>query len=62
MKDELDGLDHNHTLDIMDCPSAVKPIGCKWIYSIKLKSNGSLDKHKARLVALANRQEYGIDY
>ena len=62
MKDELDGLDHNHTLDVMDCPSAVKPIGCKWIYSIKRKSNGSLDRHKARLVAVGNRQEYGIDY
>ncbi|KAJ8624003.1 hypothetical protein MRB53_032533 [Persea americana] len=62
MKEELDALDLNHTWDIMECPSAVKPIGCKWIYSIKLKSDGSLDRHKARLVALGNRQEYGIDY
>ena len=62
MKEELDALDHNHTWDIVECPSIVKPIGCKWIYSIKLKSDGSLDRHKARLVVLGNRQEYGIDY
>ncbi|XXG51938.1 hypothetical protein AAC387_Pa03g0390 [Persea americana] len=62
IKEELDALDQNHTCDIVECPSAVKLIGCKWIYWIKLKSDGSLDRHKARLVALRNRQEYGIDY
>ena len=61
MKEELDALTQNHTWDIVDYPS-VKPIGCRWIYSIKLKFDGSLDRHKARLVALGNRQEYGIDY
>ena len=29
---------------------------------LKLKSNGSLDRYKDRLVAIGNRQEYGIDY
>ena len=62
MKAESDTLDQNHTWDIVDCPSAIKPISCKWIYSVKLKSDGSLDRHKARLVALGNRQEYGINY
>lgn len=44
------------------CPPKVKPIGCKWIYSIKLKLDGLLDHYKARLVALGNQQEYGVDY
>eukprot|EP00268_Persea_americana_P023466 TRINITY_DN23060_c0_g1_i5.p1 TRINITY_DN23060_c0_g1~~TRINITY_DN23060_c0_g1_i5.p1 ORF type:complete len:126 (+),score=12.65 TRINITY_DN23060_c0_g1_i5:657-1034(+) len=44
------------------CPPSIKPIGCKWIYSIKLKSKGTLDRYTARLVALENRQEYSIDY
>lgn len=62
MQDELNALAQNHTQDIVQCPATVKPIGCKWIYSLKLKSDGTLDRYKARLIALGNRQEYGIDY
>nr|QWS71057.1 reverse transcriptase RVT_2 [Ipomoea batatas] len=29
---------------------------------MKLKSDSSLDRYKARLVALGNKQEYGLDY
>ncbi|RVW92020.1 Retrovirus-related Pol polyprotein from transposon RE1 [Vitis vinifera] len=30
--------------------------------SIKVRSDGSLDRYKARLVALGNNQEYGVNY
>ena len=52
----------NHTWDVVPCPPSIKPIGCKWVYSIKLHPDGTLARYKARLVALGNRQEYGIDY
>ena len=29
---------------------------------MKLNSDGSLDRYKARLVTLGNKQEYGLDY
>ena len=32
------------------------------MFSIKLRSDGSLDRYKARLVVLGNKQEYGLDY
>jgi len=62
MQEELQVLKENHTWDIVLCPTGVKHIGCKWVYSIKLRSNGSLDKYKVSLVALGNCQEYGINY
>lgn len=38
-------------------------IGCKWIFKIKLKSNGLINKNKVRLVAKGFRQmKEAIDY
>lgn len=62
MKEELQALEDNHTWDIVPRPSNAKTIGCKWVYSIKLRSNGTLDRFKARLVALGNKQKYGVNY
>ncbi|KAL4560332.1 hypothetical protein LXL04_032482 [Taraxacum kok-saghyz] len=38
------------------------PIGCKWIFRIKRKPDGTIDKFKARLVAKGFLQQYGKDY
>lgn len=43
-------------------PSNKTPIGCKWVYEVKLKSDGSLERYKARLVAKGFTQREGMDF
>ncbi|GKA96341.1 hypothetical protein Tco_0818436 [Tanacetum coccineum] len=48
---EIEALNRNHTLDITDLLANRKPIGCKWNYKTKYKSNGEIGRYNARLVA-----------
>jgi hypothetical protein len=43
-------------------PEGKKVIGYRWVYNVKLKANGSIDRYKVRLMAKGNAQKYGIDY
>jgi hypothetical protein len=47
---------------MVPCSLNVKAIGCKWVYSIKFRSDGTLERHMTRLVAPGNKQEYWVDY
>ncbi|GJU95598.1 putative RNA-directed DNA polymerase [Tanacetum coccineum] len=40
----------------------LKPVGCRWIFTIKYKPYGTVERYKARLVAKGYAQTYGIDY
>jgi hypothetical protein len=62
MINEYDSVLANGTWNLVDCPHDVKPIGCKWVYRVKYKPNGKIDKYKARLVAKGFSQQEGIDY
>ncbi|KAK7245636.1 hypothetical protein RIF29_40484 [Crotalaria pallida] len=62
MQEELHALQENQTWDIVQCPPDKEILGCKWVYSVKLHSDGTLDRYKARVVAFGNQEEYGINY
>jgi hypothetical protein len=51
MAAEIHDLKKNHTWTVTDLPSRKHPIGCKWVYKIKHKANGDVERYKARLVA-----------
>jgi hypothetical protein len=46
----------------MDLPSERKSIGSRWVYKVKLNSDGSIEHFKARLVVKGYSQIFGIDY
>eukprot|EP00253_Pinus_taeda_P014238 PITA_14238 len=58
MKKEYGALIKNGTWKLIDPPLGTKPIGCKWVNKNKYKADGSLDKHKARLVEKGNSEIY----
>lgn len=62
MESEPFALEKNDTWDIVPLPKGKKPIGSKWAYRIKKKSDGSLERYKERLVAKGFTQKYRIDY
>ena len=37
-------------------------MGCRWVFTMKFKSDGSLEPYNARLVAKSYTQSYGIYY
>ncbi|RVW52356.1 Retrovirus-related Pol polyprotein from transposon RE2 [Vitis vinifera] len=59
---EVRALEKNGTWEITDLPRGKKPVGCKWIFTVKYKADGNVDRYKARLVAKGFTQSYGIDY
>lgn len=62
MSQELDALSRNNTWIVVILPKGKKAIGCKWVYKVKLKAGGFLERYKARLVVKVYNQKYGIDY
>jgi hypothetical protein len=51
MAEEIAALERTGTWDLVPCLPRVRPITCKWVYKVKIWSDGSLECYKARLIA-----------
>ncbi|WVZ24536.1 hypothetical protein V8G54_003080 [Vigna mungo] len=59
---EMEALNKNGTWELVTLPPGKKPVGCKWVYAIKYRADGTIERFKARLVAKGFTQTYGVDY
>jgi hypothetical protein len=62
MSDEFAALSQTRTWVLVPRPPGVNIVGSKWVFKTKHRPDGSIEKHKARLVARGFTQQLGIDY
>ena len=62
MKSEIDSIERNGTWRLTELPGDKKAIGVKWVFRTKFNPDGSIFKHKARLVVKGFAQVTGVDY
>lgn len=60
--EELRSLDKNKTWQLVELPTGKRVIESKWVFKLKKKADGSIDRYKARLVAKGYSQRKGMDY
>jgi len=48
MTEEINALEENQTWTIEDLPPGKKLISFKWVYKVKYKSDGTIERFKAR--------------
>ena len=62
MISEFEALKRNNTWFLVPLPKERIPIGCRWVYKVKVNPNDSVGKYKARLVAKGFHQQVGFDF
>ena len=62
VKEETDSMVRNKVWELIGLSPQRKSIGNKWVFKIKCRADGSIDKFKARLVAKGFTQIEGLNY
>lgn len=56
----MKALKKNETWKLIIPPTGKKFVGSKWVFTVKYMVDGSIERHKARLVAKVFTQTYGV--
>ena len=59
---ELKSLQDHGTWKVVPRPEGKRIVSCKWVWRIKVKEDGSVERYKARLVARGFTQTRGVDF
>ena len=62
INDELQSLKKSNTWKLVELPKDRKAISCRWVFKLKMRTNGTIERYKARLVARGFSQVHGVDY
>lgn len=62
MQEELQAMENNNPWSVVKLPAGKQTIGSRWIYKVKTRSDGSVERLKARLLAKGYTQQAGIDF
>lgn len=62
MASELKALEESETWEFASLPEGKKAVGYRWVYKIKYKATGEIEKYKVRLVAKGYTQVEGEDF
>jgi len=58
----MEALLKNNTWTLVPLLEGKRIVGCRWVFAVKHKVDGSVDRYQARLVAKGYTQTYGVDY
>ncbi|KAL9334446.1 hypothetical protein Peur_074585 [Populus x canadensis] len=58
----MQALQKNSTWELVSLPEEKKIIGCRWVFTVKLRTDGSIDRYKVWLVTKGYTQKYEVDY
>ena len=62
MQEEIKILTQNYTYDLVPRPSNANIMGSKWLFKMKLKENGKINRYKTRLVAQGFSKMPSLDF
>ena len=62
MDKEIGALSDRGTWELVTRPAGVIVVTCRWVYTVKYRVDGTIDRYKARLIARGFTKTNGVDY